>query len=54
MQSYYNKLNEMKSQARKEMHSSDGEKSKVKYSIDDVSKLEKKPVIKVAVKVGKH
>ena len=53
MQSYYNKLNEMKSQAREEMRSDD-EKPKVKYSIDDVSKLEKKPVIKVAVKIGKH
>jgi hypothetical protein len=54
MESYYNKLNDMKSKAREEMRTSDGEKPKVKYSIDDVSKLEKKPVIKVAVKVGKH
>jgi len=53
MESYYNKLNDMKSKAREEMRS-DGEKPKVKYSIDDVCKLEKKPVVKVAVKIGKH
>jgi hypothetical protein len=51
MNEYYAKVGEMKKKAMEDM-AGDGKTKKVKPV--DLSALVKKPVVKVAVKVGKH
>lgn len=51
MHAYYTKLNDMKAKAMDEQREAAGEKPK---KVADVSKLVQKPVVKVAVKIGKH
>lgn len=51
---YYSHLDAMKKKAAMEDAEARGEKLKQQGKIVDVSHLEKKPVVKVAVKIGKH
>lgn len=52
MKDYYAKVGEMKKKAMEDMERDGGPVKKIKPI--DTSKLIQKPVVKVAVKVGKH
>jgi hypothetical protein len=52
MNEYYAKVGEMKKKAMEDMERDGGQVKKIKPI--DTSKLIQKPVVKVAVKVGKH
>jgi hypothetical protein len=52
MNEYYAKVGEMKKKAMEDMEKDGGPVKKIKGL--DTSKLIQKPVVKVAVKVGKH
>ena len=51
---YYSHLNDMKQKAAMEDAEARGEKLEKGFKVFDPSKLAQKPVVKVAVKVGKH
>lgn len=52
--SYYSHLDAMKKKAAMEDAEARGEKLEQGFKVFDPSKLTPKPVVKVAVKVGKH
>jgi hypothetical protein len=51
---YYSHLDTMKKKATMEDAETRGDKLEKKGKVADVSALIKKPVVKVAVKIGKH